>query len=172
MGYEKDRLLKVLTVRYNMDSNSFQKYIDTTIAKSVSEKTVADIMEIVSEVQNAVNLMNECLTRTLNYIETDIAKDYDSFLSMADNYKLDAENFSDSMTQISNKITDLQESTTAISVSVEQISRTVGEAAEAVTTVAEKATDVANLSDGVVKVVSETEENSDELRDIKDSFKI
>jgi len=45
MGYEKDRLLKVLTVRYNMDSNSFQKYIDTTIAKSVSEKTVADIME-------------------------------------------------------------------------------------------------------------------------------
>ncbi len=137
-----------------------------------SSETVADIMGIVSEVQNAVNLMNECLTRTLNYIETDIAKDYDSFLSMADNYKLDAENFSDSMTQISNKITDLQESTTAISESVEQISRTVGEAAEAVTTVAEKATDVANLSDGVVKVVSETEENSDELRDIKDSFKI
>ena len=137
-----------------------------------SSETVADIMGIVAEVQNAVNLMNECLTRTLNYIETDVAKDYDSFLAMADNYKLDAENFSDAMSQISEKITDLQESTTAISESVEQISRTVGEAAEAVTTVAEKATDVANLSDGVVKVVSETEENSDELRNIKDSFKI
>ena len=41
-----------------------------------------------------------------------------------------------------------------------------------VTVVAEKATDVANLSDGVVKVVDETEQNSTDLRDIKDSFKI
>lgn len=135
-----------------------------------SSDTVAGIMEIVAEVQSSVNSMNQCLTRTLNYIESDVASDYDNFLKMADNYKLDAENFSDAMSQISDKISDLQEATTAISESVDQISRTVGEAAEAVTTVAEKATDVANLSDGVVKVVGETEENSDELRDIKDSF--
>ena len=31
---------------------------------------------------------------------------------------------------------------------------------------------MAMLSDGVVKVVNETEENSDELREIKDSFTI
>ncbi len=137
-----------------------------------SSNTVSGIMDIVSEVQSSVNSMNECLTRTLQYIESDIAHDYDNFLQMADNYKLDAENFSDVMSHISNKITDLQESTAAISQSVEEISRTVGEAAEAVTTVAEKATDVANLSDGVVKVVGETEENSDELREIKESFTI
>lgn len=137
-----------------------------------SSDTVAGIMEIVAEVQSSVDSMNECLTRTLGYIESDIAADYDNFLKMADNYKLDAENFSDVLGEISDKITDLQEATTAISESVEEISRTVGEAAQAVTTVAEKATDVATLSDGVVKVVSETEENSDELRDIKDSFTI
>lgn len=137
-----------------------------------SSDTVSGIMEIVSEVQSSVNLMNECLTRTLEYIEKDIAHDYDNFLQMADNYKLDAENFSDAMTQISDKISELQEATTEISESVDEISRTVGEAAEAVTTVAEKATDVANLSDGVVKVVGETEENSDELKNIKDSFTI
>ena len=137
-----------------------------------SSDTVAGIMEIVAEVQSSVNSMNECLTRTLEYIEKDIANDYDNFLQMADNYKLDAENFSDAMTQISDKITELQEATTEISESVDEISRTVGEAAAAVTTVAEKATDVAHLSDGVVKVVGETEENSDELRDIKDSFTI
>jgi methyl-accepting chemotaxis protein len=137
-----------------------------------SSDTVAGIMEIVSEVQNSVDLMNECLTRTLAYIGNDVAKDYDSFLKMADNYKLDAENFSDVLGEISDKIGELQESTTAISISVDEISKTVGEAAEAVTTVAEKATDVAMLSDGVVKVVGETEENSNELRDIKDSFTI
>ena len=45
MGYTKDRLLKVLVVRYKMHSNSYQKYIFTTIATSVCDKTVADIME-------------------------------------------------------------------------------------------------------------------------------
>ena len=137
-----------------------------------SSNTVAGIMEIVAEVQSSVNSMNACLTRTLSYIENDIAQDYTNFLKMADDYKLDAENFSDIMSNISDKIDELQESTTEISESVEEISRTVGEAAAAVTTVAEKATDVANLSDGVVKVVGETEVNSDELRDIKDSFTI
>ena len=137
-----------------------------------SSNTVAGIMEIVAEVQSSVNSMNACLTRTLSYIENDIAQDYTNFLKMADDYKLDAENFSDIMSNIFDKIDELQESTTEISQSVEEISRTVGEAAAAVTTVAEKATDVANLSDGVVKVVGETEANSDELRDIKDSFTI
>ncbi|MCR5197092.1 MAG: hypothetical protein K6D38_12275 [Pseudobutyrivibrio sp.] len=137
-----------------------------------SSSTVAGIMEIVSEVQSSVSSMNECLTKTLNYIENDVSGDYSNFLKMADDYKLDAENFSDTMDHISAKIDELQEATTEISDSVSEISRTVSEAATAVTTVAEKATDVAMLSDGVVKVVNETEENSDELREIKDSFTI
>jgi penicillin-binding protein 2 len=45
LGYTNDRALKVLTVRYNMSSNSYQKYIDTTVASDVSDKTVADVME-------------------------------------------------------------------------------------------------------------------------------
>ena len=44
-GYTKDRALKILTVRYNMDQNSYQKYIDTTVASDVSDQTVADVME-------------------------------------------------------------------------------------------------------------------------------
>ncbi len=49
-GYTKDRALKILNIRYNMSQNSYQKYIDTTVASDVSEKTVADVME------NASNL--------------------------------------------------------------------------------------------------------------------
>ncbi|SFB67877.1 penicillin-binding transpeptidase domain-containing protein [Butyrivibrio sp. YAB3001] len=44
-GYTNDRALKVLNIRYNMNANSFQKYIDTTVASDVSEQTVADVME-------------------------------------------------------------------------------------------------------------------------------
>ncbi|MCR5558556.1 MAG: penicillin-binding protein [Butyrivibrio sp.] len=45
LGYSNDRALKVLNIRYNMNSNSYQKYIDTTVASDVSEQTVADVME-------------------------------------------------------------------------------------------------------------------------------
>lgn len=137
-----------------------------------SSDTVTGIMEIVTDVKSSVESMNECLTKTLNYIENDVSEDYDNFLKMADDYKADAENFSVIMGDISSKISELQEATAEISTSVQEISRTVGEAADAVTTVAEKTTDVANLSDGVVKVVGETEQNSDELKDIRDSFTI
>ena len=58
LGYTNDRLLKVLTIRYDMNLNSFQKYIDTTVATSVSDKTVADVMENSSEL-NGVSIVED-----------------------------------------------------------------------------------------------------------------
>ena len=49
--YGKMRVLKLVTIRYGMHLNSFQKYIPTTIASDVSENTVAVIMENLSELQ-------------------------------------------------------------------------------------------------------------------------
>lgn len=45
MGYTKEEALKILTVRYAMNANSYQKYIATTVAYNVSEQTVAVVME-------------------------------------------------------------------------------------------------------------------------------
>lgn len=44
-GYEPQRLLQLVTVRYLLNLNSYQKYISTTVAEDVSEKTVAAILE-------------------------------------------------------------------------------------------------------------------------------
>lgn len=45
LGYTKEEILKIVTIRYAMSANSYQKYISTTVANNVSEKTVAVIME-------------------------------------------------------------------------------------------------------------------------------
>ena len=137
-----------------------------------SSETVKDIMEIVAEVQDAVNEMSTCLQRTLDYVSTDVAADYDKFLDVSQQYEQDAQGFSDALGSIYNQIGELQESTTEISTSIADISKTVGEAAQAVTTVAEKTTDVAQLSEGVVSVVAETKGNSNELKEIRNSFTI
>lgn len=43
--YPADLKIKILAVRYNLSLNSYQKYITTTIASDVSDKTVAAIYE-------------------------------------------------------------------------------------------------------------------------------
>ncbi|MCM1210887.1 MAG: penicillin-binding transpeptidase domain-containing protein [Blautia sp.] len=45
LGYTKEEVLKILTIRYAMSANSYQKYIATTVATNVSEETVAVVME-------------------------------------------------------------------------------------------------------------------------------
>lgn len=45
MGYTKEEVLKILTIRYALSMNSFQKYIATTVAYNVSNKTVAVVLE-------------------------------------------------------------------------------------------------------------------------------
>ncbi len=44
-GYTKEEVLKIITVRYAMSTNNYQKYLATVIASSVSDITVAAIME-------------------------------------------------------------------------------------------------------------------------------
>ena len=64
-GYTKDELLKLVSVRYAMSLNSFQKYIATTVATGLSEKTVAIIMENKSELQG-VDIAEDTVRRYID----------------------------------------------------------------------------------------------------------
>ncbi|MBR6158894.1 MAG: penicillin-binding protein, partial [Lachnospiraceae bacterium] len=44
-GYSKEDILKMITVRYQMSTNSYQKYLSTIIADDVNDTTVAAIKE-------------------------------------------------------------------------------------------------------------------------------
>lgn len=50
-AYSKERVLKLVTIRYGMHLNSYQKYIETTIASDVSVETVAVIKENMCNLQ-------------------------------------------------------------------------------------------------------------------------
>lgn len=62
MGYTKDELLKILTIRYAMSANGYQKYIATTVATDVSEKTVAVIMEN-SDILEGVSIAEDTIRK-------------------------------------------------------------------------------------------------------------
>lgn len=50
-GYTREEVLKILSIRYDMNNNSYQKYIATTVATDVSEETVSVVMENNAELQ-------------------------------------------------------------------------------------------------------------------------
>ncbi|MCM1027274.1 MAG: penicillin-binding transpeptidase domain-containing protein [Roseburia sp.] len=76
LGYTMEDWLKLVTIRYAMDLTSFRKYIGTTVATDVSDKTVAVIMENSPElpgvtiVEDTVRkyVDSECLSHVLGYI--------------------------------------------------------------------------------------------------------
>lgn len=44
-GYTKEEIVQIITIRYALSLNSYQKYIATTVAEDVSEETLAVVIE-------------------------------------------------------------------------------------------------------------------------------
>lgn len=66
-GYTKDEILKILTVRSALSTNSYQKYIATTIASDVNEKTVAVVSENIQYL-DGVNIAEDTVRKYVNSV--------------------------------------------------------------------------------------------------------
>lgn len=64
-GYSKKEVLQLVTLRYQMNLYSYQKYIPATVATDVSLKTVAVIMENAAELEGVA--IEEDMIRKYNY---------------------------------------------------------------------------------------------------------
>lgn len=64
-GYTKKEILQMVTLRYQMNLYSFQRYIPTTVATDVSQKTVAAVMENISDLEGVT--IKEDMIRKYNY---------------------------------------------------------------------------------------------------------
>ena len=52
-GYTKKEILQIVTIRYAMSANSYQKFIPTNVATDVNEQTVATILENIQDLPGA-----------------------------------------------------------------------------------------------------------------------
>ncbi|WP_177205520.1 penicillin-binding transpeptidase domain-containing protein [Acetitomaculum ruminis] len=73
--YDKVKTIKIITVRFALAQNAYQKYISTTVANQVSDATVAAVMEHIDELvgvnieENTIRKYNDsvCLSSILGY---------------------------------------------------------------------------------------------------------
>ncbi len=95
-GYTKERLLQIVTIRYAMSLNSYQKYIATTVAKDVSDETVAMVMENSRELEG-VSVTEDTVRKyvdsiyfshLIGYIGKISNEEYDELSSENENYSL------------------------------------------------------------------------------------
>lgn len=90
-GYTKDEILKILTIRYDMNTNNYQKYIATTVATDVSESTVAVVMENCNELEG-VSIVEDTIRKYVDSIYFSQIIGYTGKISQEELETLQAEN--------------------------------------------------------------------------------
>lgn len=95
-GYTKSEVLKLVTIRYSLTLNGYQKYIATIVATDVSEKTLATVMEHRDELpgvnvsQDTVRRYNDAVyfSQIIGYTGKISQEEYDELSLTSDNYTL------------------------------------------------------------------------------------
>ena len=137
-----------------------------------SSNTVSNIIAIVTEVTTAVNNIDDCLTKTLNFIDASVMKDYDNFTDISNTYHRDAESFQSTLEEITHSLKSLELATNDIAMAISGITVTINESSEGVVTIADKSTEVVNLSDNTYNQVKLNGEMAQTLQGIVDKFKL
>ena len=137
-----------------------------------SKDTAIEIQKINTEVLSAVNALKETSTEVINFIGTQVVKDYDKLLETGDQYKNDAIVFNKLVSTIGDISDALIKSTEDIVRAIEEVSLATNEGAEGTTIIATKSNELVNLTEEVVTQTNRTKDCSDKLLDVISVFKI
>lgn len=135
-----------------------------------SSETVSGITEIVEEVVEAVNHIDDCLSKTLTFIDISVMKDYDSFMAVSGEYTADAKSFSTTIRDISENMEQLGDATSVIAQSIADINATITESSEGINGIALRAGDVVSLSNDTYEKVQDNTSMANMLEDIVHEF--
>ena len=119
-----------------------------------SSKTANDIQNISNIVTGAVMRLADNAQKMLDYIGTDVMKDYDSFVEIVNQYEADADLMSRILGEFVDQATTINQTMQDMNTGIVDVSTTVGESARAVSSVAE---DASTLVDAMAHIQDETE---------------
>jgi len=137
-----------------------------------SSNTVTSIMSIVTEVTTAVNNIDACLTKTLQFMELSVMKDYDNFTKISNTYHEDAKSFQTTLNEITHSLESLELATNDIANAISGINVTIGESSEGIATIADRATEVVELSENTFNQVKVNADMANSLQSIVEQFKL
>lgn len=126
-----------------------------------TSQAVDNINEIVGAVNVAVRSMTECMNTMIQFLETKVISDYDTFKVSGEQYHEDAVAYMDLMNRIKSAIEELDSYIADIVTSVEDINTTMNQSTDGINVIAEKSS----------KVVESTMEGYERLNESKQSVR-
>ncbi len=107
-----------------------------------SQQTANGIQEISNVVIAAVERLSHHAGEMLKFVDTDVMKDYDSFVDIVNQYQKDAERINEILTAFADKTGNIAETMREMDDSISTIATTMDESARAVSSVAADASDL------------------------------
>ncbi len=141
------------------------------LANQTSE-TVADINNIVAEVNMVVRDMGTTLNDTTQFMENQVVPDYQAFYDVSNQYNDDSVAVKKSMTSIQESVVQLNETILLVTDGLEGISKTINESAIGVSDIAEKTASVVNRMGENMEMVAGCQNEADKLKGIAARFYI
>ena len=125
-----------------------------------SKDTVIQIQGITEQVMGAVSNLANNSKELLEYVATDVSKDYEAFLGVADTYSEDANYVDDLVTDFSATAEELLASVDNIMLAIDEVAKAATEGAIGTTNIAEKNTNIMTSSSEVVEGVQDSMKSS------------
>lgn len=137
-----------------------------------SSNTVSKIQDIVKRVNASVVNLSKSSNAILNFVDTDVANDYSSMLTISDSYNKDAEEIQNIMDGFRNVVEDLRVSVKEIEDSLSEISKTVNTGIDGAEVISSKAENVSSSIDEVNVISDESLNGANEISKIINRFKL
>ncbi len=125
-----------------------------------SKNTVIQIQEITENVIEAVSHLAQGSKELLEYVGTDVSKDYDAFLEVVDAYSEDANYVDELVTDFSSTAQELMASIDNIMVAIDEVTKATAEGAMGTTNIAQKNSNIMVASNEVVAGIEESMKSS------------
>lgn len=129
-----------------------------------SSQTANDIQDISNFVTAAVAKLADNARQMLDFIGTDVIKDYDSFVGIVNQYEQDADLMSQILSQFVAEAVTINNTMRNMNEGIEGISTTVGESARAVGSVAEDASVLVQAMSQIQEATEDSQRISEELQ--------
>jgi len=136
-----------------------------------SHQAANSIQEISGLVINAVNKLVSNAEKMLEFMDSNVIKDYDSFVDIMNSYQKDTELLSNLFSNFASEASGMAGTMQNMTSGINDIAATIDESANAVTTVA---TDASELVEAMIEIQNETQANqevSEEMIAVVNRFK-
>lgn len=129
-----------------------------------SRQTVIKIQEVTQDVTQAVENLSSNARKLLDFVVQDVTADYESFLTIGEQYNQDGASVNGLMSEFSTIAQELFDNMEGIKNSMSDISKAAEEGAEGTTEIAQRASVIAGESAEVLEQVTRTKQSAETLR--------